>query len=130
MTLRNFLVATTVALALTPACSKKKDPVEETVSMLEDIGTAVDNSKGDCGKMVGGIQSVIDKYKPDLQAMKDAGKKVKADKAQAKAIQDKYGPRMQKALPKLMGMMACADDPKFQAIGKQLADLGFAGKKE
>jgi hypothetical protein len=129
MTIRNLLICTTLMLALTPACSKKKDPVEETVSMLEDIGTAVDNAKGDCGKMADGVQAVANKYKPDFAAMKAASEKAKSDKDLDKKMEAKYGPRLQKAMPKLMGMMNCIDDPKFTAVSKELADFGLGGVK-
>ena len=129
MTIRNMMMCAALALALTPACSKKKDPVEETVSMLEDIGTAVDNAKGDCGKMADGVQAVANKYKPDFAAMKAASEKAKSDKDQDKKMEAKYGPRLQKAMPKLMGMMSCVDDPKFKAVSKELEDLGLGGKK-
>lgn len=129
MTIRNMMMCAALALALTPACSKKKDPVEETVSMLEDIGTAVDNAKGDCGKMADGVKAVTDKYKSDFAAMKAAGEKAKSDKDESKKMEAKYGPRLQKVMPKLMGMMSCYDDPKFQAVAKELSDLGFGGVK-
>ena len=35
----------------------------------------------------------------------------------------KYGDRMQKVMPKMMGMMKCADDPKFKAINDKLKGM-------
>ena len=32
----------------------------------------------------------------------------------------KYGPRMQKVMPAMMGMMKCADDPKMKAVQSKL----------
>lgn len=119
MTIRSLLLGAAITLALTPACSKK-DPVEKMVSMMEDLASAVDDAKGDCGKMADGVSAVAEKYKGDLAAMKEAGEKAKADKDQQKALMEKYGDRMQKAMPKLMGMMKCSDDPKMKAVEDKL----------
>jgi hypothetical protein len=104
------------------ACGKK-DPVEKMVSMMEDLGDAVDSAKGDCGKMADGVQSVADKYKGDLEAMKKAGEAAKKDKDEGKKLMEKYGDRIQKVMPKMMGMMKCADDPKMKAVEESLKGL-------
>jgi hypothetical protein len=121
MKLRNLLLCTTITLSLA-ACSKK-DPIDEMVSMIEDIGDAVDNAKGDCGKMADGVQAVADKYKGDLDSMKAAAEKAKGDKEESKKMMEKYGDRMQKAMPKMMGMMKCSDDPKMKAVNEKLKGM-------
>ena len=93
------------------------------VSMMEDLGSAVDDAKGDCGKMADALQAVADKYKDDLPAMKEAGEKAKKDKDETKKLMDKYGDRIQKVMPKMMGMMSCADDPKMKAVNEKLKGL-------
>lgn len=117
---RLFLCA---ALALSMSACGKKDPVEKMVSMMEDLGDAVDSAKGDCGKMADGVQSVADKYKGDLEAMKKAGEAAKKDKDEGKKLMEKYGDRIQKVMPKMMGMMKCADDPKMKAVEESLKGL-------
>jgi outer membrane murein-binding lipoprotein Lpp len=104
------------------ACSKK-DPVDKLVSMMEDLGSAVDDAKGDCGKMADGVQAVADKYKGDIAAMREAGEAAKKDKEHSKQLMDKYGDRIQKVMPKMMGMMKCADDPKMKAVSESLKGL-------
>ena len=122
MKTRTLLVSTLLALSFTSACSKK-DPLDKMVSMMEDLGDAVDGANGDCGKMADSVKAVADKYKSDIPAMKEASEKAKGDKDQTKALMDKYGDRMQKALPKLMGMMKCADDPKMKEVNESLKGL-------
>jgi hypothetical protein len=48
---------------------------------------------------------------------------MKGDKAQAEAMAKKYGDRMQKVMPKLMGMMKCADDPKMKAVNEKFQGM-------
>jgi hypothetical protein len=122
MKLRNLLLTSVLALSFTSACSKK-DPVDKMVSMLEDLGGAVDGANGDCGKMADAVQAVADKYKDDIPAMKEASEKAKADPDQTKKLMEKYGDRMQKVMPKLMGMAKCASDPKMKAVSEKLKDL-------
>jgi hypothetical protein len=104
-------------LAFGPACSKSS-PMDKMVSMLEDVGKAVEDSGGDCSKMADGVGAVIDKY--DLKAMKEASEKLKGDKEQTKEMMAKYGDRMQKVMPQLMGMMKCANDPKMKELQTKL----------
>jgi hypothetical protein len=121
MNIRHVLVCAALTLSMS-ACSKK-DPVEKMVSMMEDLGDAVDSAKGDCSKMADGVQAVADKYKGDLEAMKKAATEAKQDKDQRKKLMDKYGDRMQKVMPKMMSMMKCADDPKMKAVEDSLKGL-------
>jgi phage tail tape-measure protein len=121
MKIRRLLLCATLALSMS-ACSKK-DPIEKMVSMMEDLGNAVDKSDGDCGKMADAVKSVADKYKGDLESMRDAAQKAKKDKDESKRLMEKYGDRMQQAVPKLMGMMKCSDDPKMKAVNESLKGL-------
>jgi hypothetical protein len=121
MTIRRLFLALALAASLS-ACSKK-DPVDKLVSMMEDLGDAVDGAKGDCGKMADAVQAVADKYKGDIAAMKEAGENAKKDKDKAKDLMEKYGDRIQKVMPKMMGMMSCADDPKMKAVSDSLKGL-------
>ena len=118
MKLRNlFMLA---ALAAAPAACKKSadDKANEMVTMMEEMGTAVDGANGDCGKMADSLNAVLKKH--DLKAMKQFGEDMKKDKAKSDELEKKYGPRMEKAMPKLMGMMKCADDPKMKDLKAQL----------
>jgi hypothetical protein len=123
MNIRNVLICT--ALALAPACSKKGPEAEmdKMMTMMEDIGNAIDASGGDCGKMADGLNGVMDKYKGDIKEMKAAAEKLKADKEKSKELMQKYGERMKKVMPKMMGMMKCADDPKIKALQGKFKDL-------
>src|SRR5437868_6895321 len=100
MTIRRLFLCAALAASMS-ACSKK-DPMDKMVSMMEDLGNAVDDAKGDCGKMAEAVQGVADRYKSDVPAMKEAAQNAKKDKDKAKALMEKYGDRLQKVLPKVM----------------------------
>ena len=90
--------------------------------MMEDLGDAADAAGSDCTKLATSITSIADKYKSDLPAIKELS--TKQDKDTKKAMQDKYGDRLMKAAPKLMKMLACADDANFK---KAMAPIDFMG---
>ena len=117
MNIRNVLILATLALA--PACSK--DPAEQMVSMMEDMSKAVESAGGDCAKMADGVEAVTKKY--DLPKLKEDAAKMKGDKAKSEEMMKKYGDRVQKAMPGMMGMMKCADDPKMKAVNEKLKGM-------
>lgn len=124
MKIRNLLLGTTFALFLGSACSKSPDDMMgKMVTMMEDLGKAVDSANGDCGKMASGVEAVVKKYEGDIKDMKAAAEKLKGDKEQAEKLMKKYGDRMQKVMPKMMGMMKCADDPKMKAASERLKGM-------
>jgi TolA-binding protein len=124
MTIRTLFLSASLSLALVAGCHKSADSqVEKMVTMMEDLGNAVDKSGDDCTKMASGVESVVKKYEGDLKDMKEASEKLKGNKEEAQRIQKKYGDRMEKVLPKMMGMMKCADDPKMKALNDKLRGL-------
>lgn len=119
--MRNLLVSALLVLPLAAGGCKKNDSeatVEKMVSLMEDLGNVVDKSGDDCSKMADGVEAVVKKY--DLQALKASAEKIKGDKAESERLMKKYGDRMQKVMPKMMGMMKCADDPKMKAVNDKL----------
>lgn len=121
MKLRNIMML--AALAVAPAaCKKSPDAMaDKMVSMMEDMGNAVESSGDDCGKMADALGAVMKKY--DLKEMKDFAESMKKDKAKSEELQKKYGPRMEKAMPKLFGIAKCANDPKMKDLQKQMDGL-------
>lgn len=122
MKIGQVILCAAITLGLGTACSKK-DPAEKMVTMMEDLGNAVDSANGDCGKMADGVQAVADKYKGDIDSFKALKDKSKTDKDQQKALMDKYGDRIQKVMPKLFGMAKCADDPKMKEVSDRLKGM-------
>lgn len=121
MNIRNALIC--VALAFAPGCSKSPDAMmDKMLDMMEEMGKAVEGANGDCGKMADGVEGVVKKYEGDLKDMKAMSEKMKGDKDKAKQeeMMKKYGPRMEKVMPAMMGMMKCADDPKMKAVQSKL----------
>jgi hypothetical protein len=122
MKIANVLLSASLAVAtLAGTGCHKSDPAEKMVTMMEDLGNAVDKAGDDCGKMADGVEAVAKKY--DLKAMKESAEKMKGNKEQAEAMAKKYGDRMQKVMPKLMGMMKCADDPKMKAVQEKFQGM-------
>jgi len=121
MNIRNALIC--AALAFAPGCSKSPDAMmDKMLDMMEEMGKAVEGANGDCGKMAEGVEGVVKKYEGDLKDMKAMSEKMKGDKDKAKQeeMMKKYGPRMEKVMPAMMGMMKCADDPKMKAVQAKL----------
>jgi hypothetical protein len=117
--MRNLLLCALLALPFVAGCKKDNDDaVAKMVVLMEDLGNVVDKSGEDCGKMADGVESVLKKY--DLPALKKSAEKIKGDKAESERLMKKYGDRMQKVMPKMMGMMKCADDPKMKAVNDKL----------
>jgi DNA-binding ferritin-like protein len=121
MKISNLFVSVSLSLALLGGCSKSGGGAEKMVAMMEDLGNAVEKAGDDCGKMASAVEGVANKY--DLKAMKAEAEKMKGDKKQAEEMMKKYGPRMEKVMPKLMGMMKCADDPKMKAVNEKFQGM-------
>lgn len=122
MKIANLLLSASLsALMLAGTGCHKSDPAEKMVAMMEDLGNAVDKAGDDCGKMADGVEAVAKKY--DLKAMKESAEKMKGNKEQSEALAKKYGDRLQKVMPKLMGMMKCADDPKMKAVQEKFQGM-------
>jgi len=119
MNIRNALIC--AALAFAPACSKSPDAMmDKMVGMMEEMGKAVESANGDCGKMASSLEDITKKYEGDIKEMKAMGDKMKGDKAEQERLMKKYGDRMQKVMPAMMGMAKCADDPKMKAVQAKL----------
>ncbi|NVB79733.1 MAG: hypothetical protein HOV81_15160 [Kofleriaceae bacterium] len=118
MKLQALVISASLALSLIGCKSSNEAQVEKMVSMMEDMGNVVDKAGDDCGKMADGLEAITKKY--DLEAMKSAAEKLKGDKDEAKKIMEKYGDRMTKVMPKMMGMMKCSEDPKMKALESKL----------
>jgi len=122
MNIRNLLIC--AALAFAPACSKGPDAMmDKMVGMMEEMGDAVESAKGDCGKMASSLEDISKKYEGDMKEMKAMGEKMKGDKDETEKLMKKYGDRIQKVMPKMMGMMKCADDPKMKAVSAKLSGM-------
>ena len=122
MNIRNALIC--AALAFAPGCSKSPDAMmDKMLDMMEEMGKSVESANGDCGKMADGVTSVIKKYEGDIKEMKEMSEKMKGDKAKTEEMMKKYGPRMEKVMPQMMGMMKCADDPKMKAATEKLQGM-------
>ena len=119
MNIRNLLIC--AALAFAPACSKGPDAMmDKMVGMMEEMGNAVESANGDCGKMASSLEDITKKYEGDIKEMKAMGEKMKGDKDESEKLMKKYGDRLQKVMPKMMGMMKCSEDPKMKEVQKKL----------
>ncbi|HTL33032.1 MAG TPA: hypothetical protein VL326_07900 [Kofleriaceae bacterium] len=121
MKIANLFVSASLSVAVLLGGCSKSDPAEKMVTMMEEMGNAAEKAGDDCGKMADNVEAVLKKY--DLKALKEAGEKMKGNKEEAEKMQKKYGPRMEKAMPKLMGMMKCAEDPKMKAVNAKFEGL-------
>ena len=113
------------SLAFAPACSKGGDDakMEKMISIIEGLSKAVDSAAGDCAKMASGVEAVVTKNEGELKDLKGWAEGMKKDPEKAKKMMEKYADRMQKAMPGMMGMMKCADDPKMKEMEAKLKGL-------
>jgi hypothetical protein len=125
--IRTFLLSTALVFSAT-ACSKGGDEalMEKTIGLMEGIGKAVEGAGDDCGKMATTVGDFVKSNAGTLKELKEQGEAIKKDEARAKAmaqLAEKYKDRMMNAVPALMGMAKCADDPKMKEIQDQLKGL-------
>lgn len=114
MKLRNLLVGAALLVSAAACKSKEESAVEDMVEMIEAMASAAEAAGDDCGKMAAGLEQVAGKY--DLAAIKRNAEGMKGDEKKVEEMMKKYGDRMQKAMPKMMAMAKCSDDPKMQAV--------------
>ena len=125
--IRTFLLCSVLAISVS-ACSKGGDEalMEKSVNMIEGLAKAVDSAGGDCGKMATSVGDFVKSNQSTLKEIQAEAEAIKKDEARAKAMAkaaDKYKDRMMKAMPAMMGMAKCADDPKMKEISEELKGL-------
>jgi len=126
MTVRNMIFASAIAFGalFTPACNKGADgKMEQMVTIMEEMGTAVSSANGDCTKMGNNLEAFANKRGDEMKELKAWADSAGKDKEQAEAMakgMEKYKDRMAKAMPAMMDMMKCADDPKIKALESKL----------
>lgn len=112
-------IALGLTLAFSTACkSSGQEAAEKLVTMFEELGVAIESAGDDCGKMADGVKGVLAKY-PDLEKIKAEAEKAMGTESQAKELEA----RVEKAMPKLMGMMKCAGDAKMKEVEEKLKTL-------
>jgi hypothetical protein len=114
MTIRNLFLCAALVVSAAACKSKEEGAVEEMISMMEAMGNAIESAGDDCGKMAANLEAVGKKY--DLAKIKKNVEGIKGDEKQAEEMMKKYAPRMEKAMPKMMGAMKCSDDPKMKEV--------------
>lgn len=124
MKIRTLFLSTTLLFGLATGCSNNNEKAfEKMVTMVEEISKAVDGAGDDCGKMATAVEAVVKKYEGDLDDMKKAAEAIKGDKAEAEKIMKKYEERMDRALPGMLAMVECSEDPKMRDLSLRLSGL-------
>ena len=109
------LLAATFAMN---GCSS--DPYETGVKILEEMATIADSNKENCDKMGEELGKFIDANKAKLEEASKAGKDDKDPEA-AKKAEEKYKPRMEAAMAKMLpAQMKCADNAKVRDAMKKM----------
>jgi hypothetical protein len=122
--LRNVVLSCALVFSAT-ACggSSDDDFMEKSIGMMEGLAKAVESADGDCGKMATNVEAFVNKNEGTMKEMKAQAEEIKKDKSRAEKMAKsaaKYADRMQKAMPAMMGMMKCSDDPKMKAMEGKL----------
>lgn len=126
--IRTFLLSSVLVFSAAACGSKGGDEalMEKTIGMMEGLAKAVESSGDDCGKMATAVGDYVKNNEGLLKEIKEQGEAIKKDEARAKAMAksaEKYKDRMMKAMPAMMGMAKCAEDPKMKEITEKLGGL-------
>lgn len=125
--IRNLLFSCALVFSAT-ACGGSSDDAffEKTVSMMEGLAKAIESAGDDCGKMATAVGDFVKKNEGTMKELKAKGEELKKDKSKAEALAksaEKYKDRMMKAMPAVMGMMKCQDDPKMKELQEKFDGL-------
>jgi len=109
------------------ACGSSDDDfMEKSVVMMEGLASSIESAGGDCGKMATSVEAFVTKNEGAMKQIKAKAEELKKDKAKAEQLKksaDKFKDRLGKAMPAVMGMLKCADDPKMKAVEARLKSL-------
>lgn len=125
--IRNLLFSCALVFSAT-ACGGGSDEafMEKSVVMMEGLAKAIGDAGEDCGKMATNVGDFIKKNEGAMKEIKAKAESMKNDKAAAEKMAkaaEKYSARLEKAMPAMMGMMKCADDPKMKELQDKLKDF-------
>ena len=126
MKLRNLILSAAFVLSTTACGSSDEDFMEKSVVMMEGLAKSIESAGGDCGKMATSVEAFVTKNEGSMKEIKAKAEELKKDKAKAEKLMksaEKYKDRMAKAMPAVMGMLKCADDPRMKAIEDKLKGL-------
>jgi len=101
-------------------CKKSPEQLaEEFIKLFEQVADTVDKNKGDCKKMASEVSALLEKSKKLIEEAKAMKGKMKPE--DNKKFEEKFKPRMQAAMKKMMpAMMKCATNKDFQQAMKKL----------
>jgi len=121
-TITLFLMALVFVLDRPAAAAPTDDIPEQMVKLMEHQGNDVDGNKPDCDKMLDALLKHAD---ADAALIKraidsDKGKSPDQKKAEATALKQKYGPRLDAAINKMGPLRVCAKLPKMDTWRKKL----------
>lgn len=106
---------------------EKRELAEKVLAHMEAIAAAGDASQGDCTAAAAAMKALMDKARPDIEAM-DAMREDGADKAARQWFEKAYGQRMMTVMTRVMGIAGkCKNDVAFQAA---MADSPFSRRRK
>lgn len=97
--------------------------MEQMIAIMEEMANAVTAAGTDCPKMAASLDAVVTNRTADLKRIKEVGDRYQNDpekQAEMKASADKFGPRIEALMPKMMGMAQCAEDPAMKSVQAKL----------
>ena len=126
---RNIVFSIALVFSAT-ACGGGSDDafMEKSDTLMEGMAKVVEKAGDDCGKMADGLADFVKKNEGALKDMKEKAESMKKDKAAMEKMAkagEKYKDRLAKAMPAMMSMMKCTDDPKFKEIEGKLSGFGL-----
>ncbi|MGE0547974.1 MAG: hypothetical protein AB7O24_24845 [Kofleriaceae bacterium] len=115
------LVLSTLVAFTVAGCGGSKE--QRFIDNMEAMADAIDSAKGDCAKMAANLESFYNAKGEELKELKAWAASQKQDKAASEALAKQYAGRLEKIIPKMMGIASCADDSKVKAINEKLSGV-------
>ncbi|HEU5060637.1 MAG TPA: tetratricopeptide repeat protein [Kofleriaceae bacterium] len=107
---------------------EKRELAEKVLAHMESIAAAGDASQGDCTAAAAAMKALMEKARPDIEALDAIRNDGGTDKAARQWFEKAYGHRMMTVMTRVMGIAGkCKDHPAFQAA---MADSPFARKRK
>lgn len=121
------LLGLAALLTMAVACGGSKGDADKTtqqmITVMEDLGKVAKENQDDCGKMVAGMEAILQKN----EALFKQAKEIKGSEEDQKKMMEKYGDKLMAAAMGMMPAMKCASDPKMAEMQKKYETV-FGGK--
>jgi len=98
--------------AATELDAATRKSAEKLIGHIEAIADIIETNRNECGAMAKGLDAYLDKHGAAIGTLVKSMDSL--SEAQDQALEAEFGPRLQAAFERYMGVAACANDPDVQ----------------